>query len=112
MVNDRRSSPDAAVDSLALFRNQRVLSRSERKVRRSLKSRIADAVALVESARKDREPFGLLADISKLLLQMQQSVHADANCRAKLAGGLGRLVTDNYEFSESPLGTRLLELPD
>jgi hypothetical protein len=81
-------------------------------MKKSLDARIAEAISLVESARKSKQPFGLLGDISKLLMQMQDCVDSDANCRGKLAAGLGRLATDNYEFSESSLGTRLLELAD
>jgi hypothetical protein len=81
-------------------------------MKKSLQQRIAEAIRLVESARKSKQPFGLLGDISKLLLQMQDCVDTEADCRGKLAAGLGRLVTDDYKFSESSLGSRLLELAD
>lgn len=69
--------------------------------------------ARVASERQDA--YGLLPDIIFVLEQLQAYLEAplpDKHLVVQGAGALGRVVTDSYVFSESELGTRLLQLVD
>lgn len=62
-----------------------------------------------------QDAYGLLPDIISVLEQIQAYLEVprpDKHLVARGAGALGRVVTDSYEFSESDLGTRLLQLVD
>lgn len=67
------------------------------------------------AASEHQDAYGLLPDIIAILEQIQVHLSTPQSNRLLLTRGasaLGRVVTDNYEFSESALGTRLLQLVD
>jgi len=68
--------------------------------------------AEMESRRKGTYPY--LTDIIAILRQMLDSFCSgeieDHKFRKKIVGGLGRIVTEDYSFSESSLGSQLLEI--
>jgi hypothetical protein len=78
------------------------------KVRQGLQ----DALRRVEDAQRRPGAYGFLAAIARVLTQMLASLDGDREMRDRIAGGLGRLVTDDYSFSESELGQELLRLAD
>jgi hypothetical protein len=81
---------------------------------RSLQDSIAAAILEAESAARSPNSYGFLPGIIKTLRVMlnDDTDTMSQRDRERRAGGLGRLVTDNFAFSESPLGTKLLELAD
>lgn len=84
-----------------------------------LKQEVQVAIEQAEQAKqaiRDQDtpsPFPYSSTILSLLGRMAEELEKpvpDPQRLLGLAGGLGRVVTDDYEFSESPLGTRLLEI--
>jgi len=51
---------------------------------------------------------GYLPSIIESLEQIRERVDAPKSERARLAGGLGRIVTDDDEFANSKLGLQIL----
>ncbi len=54
--------------------------------------------------------YAFLPEIIASLEKMQNSLNEDSDRRRKMAGALGRLVTEDWNFSESDLGQQLLDL--
>ncbi len=79
---------------------------------KALKDGIASAIREAETAGTVPGAYAFLPEIIESLKAMQSSSTMTSAERERLAGSLGRLVTEDYAFSESPLGTRLLELAD
>jgi hypothetical protein len=77
-----------------------------------VKGRIDDALVKAKQASQIEGAYSYLPAIINALGEMRNGVHADSNSRWKIAGALGRLVTEDYTFSEGPLGQALLKLAD
>jgi hypothetical protein len=73
---------------------------------------IKKLLAEVERAEALPGAYPYLPDIAKVLKAMLDNVNASPDRREKIAGGLGRIVTESYDFSESVLGGRILRLAD
>lgn len=81
-------------------------------MKKTLKARITDALARAEktSVRPGAYPF--LPEIQETLKAMLAGLSKTPNERERLSSALGRLVTEDFRFSESKTGTMLLELAD
>lgn len=77
-----------------------------------VKAQIEVALSRATAEQEDPGAYGFLFAIFKILRQMLRSLGSDRIVRARIAGGLGRLVTDTYSFSESELGQELLRVAD
>ncbi|KDA54436.1 hypothetical protein EG19_12025 [Thermoanaerobaculum aquaticum] len=80
-----------------------------------MKGEIQGLIAKCKVAAKQPAAYGFLPDIIGELEDIKSELEKDQPNPERLllwARGLGRLVTDSYAFSESPLGTELLELAD
>ena len=66
----------------------------------------------VRSAQDEPGASGYLPGIEATLERMLEKISAPRAERDRIAGGLGRVVTDDYAFSESELGGRLLAVAD
>jgi len=78
-----------------------------------MRERIADLLAETRIAGQQPNAYGLLPDIIEILEKIEAELEKetpDPETLIRGARALGRVVTDSYPFSESPLGTRLLEL--
>jgi hypothetical protein len=78
-----------------------------------VKSRIDELLAEARRAKQRPGSYGLLPDIITILEKIQdrlESNNPDPKTLIRGASALGRVVTDDYSFSESPLGTKLLDL--
>jgi len=78
----------------------------------SLRDSIAAAIREAESAAKKPNSYGFLPGIIKTLKVMlnDDTDTMSQKDRDRRVGGLGKLITDDFTFSESPLGTKLLEV--
>jgi hypothetical protein len=82
-------------------------------MKRKLKARITKAIVQVEKASESPRAYGFLPDIKECLKAMLAGLATmTPKERDRLAGGLGYLVSDNFAFAESSLGTTLLEVAD
>ena len=87
----------------------------EEQLKRKVQGAIMEGQRIKESI-QDRdisEVFPYSATILSLLERMDEELQKptpDGEKLLRLAGGLGRAVTDDYKFSESPLGIKLLEI--
>lgn len=75
--------------------------------------RIVELLSDLQVASQCHNSYGLLPDVISVLQQILANLEIaplDKRLIVKGAGALGRIVTDNYQFSESELGTRLLQL--
>lgn len=81
-------------------------------MKKPIKKRIAEAIEAAREANKPPAAYPYLSAIIEVLSQMENNVHADLESRTKMSGALGRLVTEDYAFSQSPLGNDLLEISD
>ena len=79
---------------------------------RLLRDGIAATILQAESAARNPDSYAYLPEIIESLRSMLDGDTMSQRDRERLAGGLGRLVTDDFAFSESHLGTKLLELAD
>lgn len=79
---------------------------------RTLRDRIAGAIAQAEAASESPDAYGFLPEIIESLKAMLAGTTMVSSERERLAGGLGRLITEDFNFSEGELGTMLLELAD
>lgn len=78
-----------------------------------MQERIDEMLAAVTVASQQPNAHRLLPYVTKSLHAMDGLSRASTADRASLlkaAGALGRIVTDDYAFSESPLGQSLLDL--
>lgn len=78
-----------------------------------MKNRITELLALVRSTSQSPNAHRFLPYVIKSLETMLDNFSdgdPDPETLVREAGGLGRLVTDDFAFSESPLGTDLLKL--
>jgi hypothetical protein len=74
--------------------------------------RITEALIQVENAITDPGAYPFLPGIKAALEAMLTGLPLTPRERERLSGALGRLVTEDYRFSESKLGTALLQLAD
>lgn len=77
-----------------------------------LKKKIVKAIAQVGLAIESPNAYGYLPYIKECLNVMLNAEAMPSQERERLAGALGRLVTEDSVFSESQMGTILLELAD
>ena len=78
-----------------------------------MKDKITALLLQTIDASQRSDAHWLLPYVIKSLQAMQNSFaegSLDPECLLRNAGGLGRIVTDDFAFSESPLGTKLLDL--
>jgi hypothetical protein len=54
--------------------------------------------------------YPYLPEIMKSLEMMESGFSLSRERRAKMAGALGRLITEDSAFAESPLGSKLLKV--
>jgi hypothetical protein len=76
----------------------------------NLRRRIDDVLVEVRQAQAAPNPHPFLGAIEQSLADFKNNLHATQEVRARMAGGLGRIVTDDYAFSESRLGDHLLRV--
>lgn len=75
----------------------------------AMDKRIRELLLTVGAAEKEAGAYAFLPDIANILEQMLEDIRAPEDVRTRLSRGLIRIVTDNYSFSESPLGRDLLD---
>jgi hypothetical protein len=77
-----------------------------------MKARIHTVLAKLRESGQKRGPAIYLPEIIRSLESMLDNLDAPQERRARMAGALERLVTEDYSFSESSLGGEILELAD
>ena len=76
------------------------------------KKRINELLQEAREAAKSPDAYGLLPDVIRIMEMLQNKLESDSpdlDAIVRGAGALGRVVTDSYSFSESPLGSKLLD---
>jgi hypothetical protein len=81
-------------------------------MREALRPRITEAIVQVEKAIASHGAYPSLPEIQQVLEAMLSGLTLAPRERERLSGAPGRLVTEDYGFSESKMGTILLELAD
>lgn len=81
-------------------------------MRKTLNARITEALIQGEKASNSPGAYPFLPEIQETLKAMLAGLTRTPKERERLSGALGRLVTEDFGFSESKLGTTLLELAD
>lgn len=74
--------------------------------------KIADVLAKSRASQKETRAYPFLPEIIHSLEAMALNVSAPRSRRARMASALERLVTEDFAFSESPLGADLLKIAD
>ncbi len=77
-----------------------------------MKSRTKSLMTEVKVESQRPSSFGLLPEIIQVLARIQNEFDKgipDSQHLVEGASALGRLVTDSYVFSESPLGDKLIQ---
>jgi hypothetical protein len=76
----------------------------------SLRSRIEAVLTEVQKAQMSATPHPFLPVVGQSLEKMKKNVRAKQLNREKMAGALGRIVTEDDEFAESELGSQILDV--
>lgn len=74
-----------------------------------MKKKYEQLIDRTRSAANEKNAHASLPTIANTLESLFKSKDASKETRERMARGLDRLVTDNYEFSESELGIVLLD---
>jgi len=77
----------------------------------TIENKIDEAIRWAEQEATQPPVYGYLPDIIAELTDIKNNLNDHEKCRL-YASGLGRLVTEDYDFSESELGTLLCEIAD
>lgn len=75
-----------------------------------MRKRIEQLLKKVKRAGGKKGSYPFLPEIIQSLEVMRDSPNLSQERRAKMAGALGRLVTEDYRFSESSLGGEILKV--
>ena len=75
-----------------------------------MRERIAKLLSEATKAQAEPDSYGFLPDIIELLEVMRKSIDVPGIERGKFAESLGRLVIEDFAFTNSPLGDALLGL--
>jgi len=78
---------------------------------KGLLNRLDDLITEAELESKKDDCFRFLPDIVKSLVALREGLKAKKigkEKRRRMIGGLGRIITEDYSFSEGKLGTQLL----
>ena len=78
----------------------------------NLNSELHSSRSAVEMALSTPNHFAFLPEIRESLDRMIADLNESKSIREKHASALGRLVMEDYVFSESDLGERLLSVSD
>ncbi len=76
----------------------------------NLRRCIDDVLSEVRKAQASATPHPFLPVIAQSLEEMKKNVRAKQADRESMSVGLGRIVTDDYAFSESKLGDQILKV--
>lgn len=77
-----------------------------------MRTRIRELLGKLRKAEHEGTTFPYLAEVIESLEAMQNKIEAPSERRVRMAGALGRLVTEDFAFSESCLGGEILKLAD
>ncbi len=77
-----------------------------------LVEKIDTALDLAKAESKTKDSFPFLPEIIESLENFKLSVDSKHTERKKMSSALGRLVTEDYYFSESHLGELIIEICD
>jgi hypothetical protein len=77
-----------------------------------MRDKILEVLDQARKASQQPGAYAFLPEIIESLEAMLSNLDSPRERRERMAGALGRLVTENYQFSESPLGTEILALAD
>ena len=77
-----------------------------------MRTRIRELLGELRKPQGEASAFPYLPEVIESLEAMEHSLEAPRERRVKMAGALGRLVTEDFAFSESPLGGAILKLAD
>jgi hypothetical protein len=78
-----------------------------------MKNKLDKLIKSIDQEIKKQDAYPYLPEILEILSLMRTSIvdkKTDKERKSKLIGGLMRLVTEDFEFSESDLGTEILEV--
>ena len=75
-----------------------------------MNNKLDKLITSIEGEIKKPDFYPYLPEILEILNLMRITTEADKERKTKLIGGLMRLVTEDFEFSESVLGTEILEV--
>jgi hypothetical protein len=81
-------------------------------MRKTLKARITEALVRTEKTSERPGTYPFLPEVQETLKAMLAGLTKTPDERERLSSALGRLVTEDFRFSESKMGTMLLELAD
>jgi hypothetical protein len=81
-------------------------------VNQSMSSRLGELTATAMQASRHPNGYAYLPEIIESLPRMAHGQGMDGGQRRRLAGSLGRLITEDQAFAQSPLGTTLLQVAD
>ncbi len=77
-----------------------------------LRGRIEAALAKLRESEHGARATVYLTEVIQSFEAMLENLDAPQERRARMVSALGRLVTEDYAFSESPLGREVLEIAD
>jgi hypothetical protein len=77
-----------------------------------MKEKITELIGLAKRNSTKPGSFPFLPEIIESLENMQKNLNVSRDRKEKMAGALGRLVTEDFNFSESELGNKLLKIAD
>ncbi len=75
-----------------------------------MKERIEEIIGLAKRASEDPESYPFLPEIIESLENMKKNLNVNRERRERMAGALGRIITEDFNFSESELGSKLLKV--
>ena len=80
--------------------------------RGDMQTRISLVLSQARRASLAQDAYSFLPEIIKALEVMECGTSLARERRERMAGGVGRLVTEDMRFAESPLGSSILTIAD
>lgn len=76
----------------------------------TMKEKIEEIIGIAERALEESDSYPFLPEIIESLENMKKNLNVIRERRERIAGALGRIITEDYKFSKSILGDRLLQI--